>query len=54
MGKKNLEHSGSIRIIATNEVYEVMVFILCLKAGSLSFSGEVDNNHYDALLPVEK
>jgi hypothetical protein len=31
-----------------------MVLILCVIAKSLLFKGEVDNNHYDALLPVEK
>jgi hypothetical protein len=55
MGKKKIiEHDGSVRIIATSEVYKVLVFILCLKAKSLLFDGELDNNHLDALLPVEK
>jgi hypothetical protein len=53
-GRKNVEHGGSIRIIATSEVYKVLVFILCLKAKSLLFNCELDDNHYDALLPGEK
>jgi hypothetical protein len=52
--RKNLEYGDSIRIIATSEVYKVLLFILCLKAKSLLFNGELDSNHNDALLPVEK
>jgi hypothetical protein len=41
-------------MIATSEIYKVLVFILCLKAKSLLFNGELDSNHYDAFVPVEK